>query len=96
MAKSVMPIDVFFVFVELQSFRDACLTEGCVDNFLVFGREELDTTTKHEILVTPELGYQCPHEGLILVGEHLLLEISEATSKPYGLCIVVELTLSVF
>ena len=91
-----MPIDVLFVFVKLQSFRDSCLTEGSIDNFLVFRREKFDTTTEHEILVAPELGHQCPHKSLILVGEHSLLEIGEATSKPYGLCVVVELALPVF
>lgn len=91
-----MPIDVFFVLVELQPFRNSNLAKGCVDDFLLLGREEHNTTTKHEIFVAPKLGYQRPHENLILVGEHLFLEIGEATSKPYGLCIVVELTLPVF
>lgn len=96
MVKSVMPIDVFFVFVELQSFRDSSLVESSVDNFLILRREKLNTTTKHEIFVAPKLGYQRPHENLILVGEHLFLEIGEATSKPYWLCVVVELTLPIF
>ena len=92
----VAVVDLLFVMVEWQIFRDACLVEGCENDFLLFGREGQSAATKLEVVAAAKLYNQRPHKGLILPREHPLLETREPTSIHDRLCVAIEYAIIAF
>ena len=89
-ARLVLPVLLLIVGIEGPFFGDARLLERFTYQLLFGGREGQLATAAHEVTIAPEVGDAPGAEGAILIGEHLLLEIGEASGEADGFVVAIE------
>lgn len=80
----VVPVDDWFVAVELEIFGYANLFERFENELLFVWRQRTVAATALEVLVAGPMDYAYRHEIRVLVGVHPLLEIGEAAGVSHG------------
>ena len=81
MHKSGIPIDVLLVVIELYFGVCSYLFEHLAYHFLLLRRNMNVTTPALEILVASEVETEGSHELVVLLWEHVLLEVGESSGE---------------
>ena len=79
MHKSGIPIDVLLVVIELHFGVCSYLFEHLSYHFLLLRRDKNFTKPALEILVASEVETEGSHELVVLLCEHMLLEVGESS-----------------
>ena len=74
----VVPVGAGLVAVEGEWLGDASFAEGGMDDVLLFGWDGSFAASAVEVGVAPEACSEYGHEGVILLGVHVGLEVGEA------------------
>ena len=94
MHKSGIPIDVLLVVIELHFGVCSYLFEHLAYHFLLLRRNKNVTTPALEILVTSEVETEGSHELVVLLCEHMLLEVGESSGVFHWCRLALMLTVS--
>ena len=92
MHKSGIPIDVLLVVIELHFGVCSYLFEHLAYHFLFLRRDKNVTTSALEILVASEVKTEGCHELVILLWEHVLLEVGESSGEYHRLFVAIVCT----
>lgn len=92
MHKSGIPIDVLLVVIELHFGVCSYLFEHLAYHFLFLRRDKNVTTSALEILVASEVENEGCHELVILLWEHVLLEVGESSGEYHRLFVAIVCT----
>ena len=94
--KSGIPIDVLLVVIKLHLGVCSYLFEHMAYLLLLLRRYKNVTTSALEILVASEVETECSHELVILLWEHMLLEVGESSGEYHRLFVMIVCTSLVF
>lgn len=79
MHKSGIPIDVFLIFIKVHLRVCSYLFEHLAYHFLLLRRDKNVITPALEILVASEMETEGSNELVVLLWEHMLLEVGESS-----------------
>ena len=84
MHKSGILIDVFLIFIKVHLRVSSYLFKHLSYHFLLLWWKKEDTTPTLEILVASEVQNKGCHELVVLLWEHVLLEVGESSGESHG------------
>ena len=94
--KSGIPIDLFFVAIEVHFWVSSNLFEYQSYHLLLLWRKKDGATPALVVLVASEVENEGCHKLVVLLRIHVLFEVCEASGKYYGLFISIIFTRFVF
>ena len=83
----VVPINIFFVTIELHLFGYSYFFKRFQYEGLFRGRKSASSTSTFKVWITAPMVYAYRHNLSVLVREHTLLKIGETTGVSYGLVV---------